>query len=140
MGNNLKAPAIAAKAEVMMMGATVPVESADEAAGILHYLKDHFNSMGMEREGKFSPEIVIDSAESKYAGSRRRTITHIGVAKILKEFWTAHFALDCHDDEDEDILSENGKLCWVENLSAPDLSELGMCGFKLDGGVTRRAW
>lgn len=129
----MKMKEIYTKCELAMMGKTIPVESNEEAVVMTDYILKTIWSSFPHLENKTSGEEVINDGVNRYGTNK---IKYITTSRLLGEFLVITYALD--DGEEpfpEDLATDEGVLCYVYNINAPELSELGYCFFqkKSDG-------
>lgn len=116
-----------AYAEAMLMGHTIKVQSEEHLRFIINYVAEVLRTRLDVDE-----ELVFENATNKY-NSEDLKVSYVTINSsafgVLMTF--------VRDDENN-LTSDEGVLCWVENLSAPDCSELGYCYFKKQRGAIRR--
>lgn len=132
----------AADAEMCMQGYVIEVQGEDHAKFMTGYI---LNTLYGEREdadyliGKASE--IVQNAQDKYA-SKTREVSYMTVSRLMGEFIVLTFVVDKKPlTKKNGDLTSVGNLCWVENLDAPECSELGYCYFKKNsfGKVVRYA-
>lgn len=121
-------------AEVAMMGYAVPIESEEQLKHLVGYII--FTLRGAEDEERAKE--IVNNATQKYNSGKDKTIkwftcnnSHFGV---LLTFVRDKGALTLKSGK----MKQSGSLAWVENLDAPDCSELGYVFFENVNGKVRR--
>ena len=126
-----------ADAEATMMGFTVSIENEEHLTHLVKYvlttLKDEY-AYDLEEKTKE----VVESATRKYNSGKDKSIkwftcnsTAFGVCLT---FVRDKSALTLKSGK----MNPNGVLAWVENLDAPDCSELGYVFFENRNGKVHR--
>ena len=120
-----------ADAEVAMMGFTIAVESEEHLTHLVKYvLRTLKGEYCYDLEEKTKE--VVESATRKY---------NSGKDKSIKWFTTNSTMFGVHLTFVRDKgtpTKRNGVLAWVENLDAPDCSELGYVFFENKNGKVHR--
>lgn len=126
-----------ADAEASMMGFTIAIESEEHLTHLVQYvLKTLSGQYLYNLENK--TEEVVENATRKYNSSKDKSIkwftcnsTAFGVCLT---FVRDKSKLTLKNGR----MNANGSLAWVENLDAPDCSELGYVFFESVNGKVRR--
>ena len=126
-----------ADAEAAMMGFTVAVESEEHLKHLvgytLHTLKSEY---GYDEEAKTIE--IVENATSKYRSGKDKSITWFTTNNMMfgtcLTFVRDKGALTLKSGK----MKMSGSLAWVENLDAPDCSELGYVFFENRNGKIRR--
>ena len=127
-----------ADAEMCMQGFVIPVQDVLHAQYIVTYILDTIFPDRIDND--VFAESLVDTAMHKYASKKTRPVNFITVSTSpfgrLMTFVVDGKKLTKSDGS----FTQTGNLCWVENLDAPDCSELGYCFFqKKNGKVVRYA-
>lgn len=126
-----------AQAEVAMMGFSVAIESEEHLVHLVKYtLKTLMGEYAYDLEEKTKE--VVENATRKYRSGKDKNIywfttnnTEFGTCLT---FVRDKGALTLKSGK----MKSSGSLAWVENLDAPDCSELGYVFFEMRYGGVRR--
>lgn len=129
-----------ADAEMSMMGYPIPVESTAHLTHMVRYCLQVLKS-DVYREAQSlnhrTNEIVAD-AQTKYNSSKDKTIKWFVVNDsmfgVMMTFVRQKGELTLKNGK----MKASGVLAWVENIDAPDCSELGYVFFEKKNGKTVR--
>lgn len=120
-----------ADAEVAMMGYTIAVESEEHLTQMVRYTLEHLkNVYPCDIEARTKE--IVESATRKYRSGKDKSIQWFAINAT--DFGTL---LTFVRDKGAPT-KRNGVLAWVENLDAPDCSELGYVFFQNVNGKVRR--
>lgn len=126
-----------ADAEASLMGFTVAIESEEHLTHLVKYvlntLKKEFH-YDLEEKTKE----IVENATRKYNSSKDKSIkwftTNSTMFGVCLTFVRDKGALTLKSGK----MKNSGSLAWVENLDAPDCSELGYVFFESVNGKVRR--
>ena len=129
-----------ADAEMSMMGYPIAVESTEHLTHMVKYclrtLKSDVYSDDDSRASR--AEEIVENAQSKYNSSKDKTIKWFVVNDsmfgVMMTFVRDKGELTLKSGK----MKSNGVLAWVENIDAPDCSELGYVFFEKKNGKTVR--
>ena len=129
-----------AQAEIAMMGTAVAIDSEDQLRYIVEYalnvLRPIDDPNRDSNEGRANE--IVDNATTKYNSSKDKSIKYFVVNSspfgVLLTF--VRDKKNPVKKNGDPIAS--GTLAWVENLDAPDCSELGYVFFSSQSGLLRR--
>ena len=126
-----------ADAEMAMMGYTVAVESEEHLTQMIRYTLEHLrNEYPCDVEAKTAE--IVESATRKYRSGKDKNIYWFAINCTMfgtcLTFVRDKGALTLKSGE----MKASGSLAWVENLDAPDCSELGYVFFENRNGKVRR--
>lgn len=126
-----------ADAEAAMMGFTIAIESEEHLSHLVKYtLKVLGSEYAYDLEAKTKE--VVENATSKYRSGKDKSITwfttNATVFGTCLTFVRDKGALTLKSGK----MKASGSLAWVENLDAPDCSELGYVFFENRNGKVRR--
>lgn len=126
-----------ADAEAAMMGFTVAVESEEHLTHLVGYVL-HMLSGQYHYDEEEKTKEVVENATRKYNSDKDKSIKWFTCNSTM--FGTC---LTFVRDKSKLTLksgkmNSRGSLAWVENLDAPDCSELGYVYFECVNGKTRR--
>lgn len=121
-----------ADAEMSMQGFVIPVESEEHLKHMVGYvlftLSPVYDTFDEDRTSE-----IVQNAVHRY-NSSKQTVKHFTVNN------SAFGTLLTFVRDGGSLTTRNGVLAWVENLDAPDCSELGYVYFeKRNGKVSRIA-
>lgn len=127
-----------AEAEVAMMGFTVAIESEEHLTYLVRYV---LNTL----KGEYTYDLeektkeVVENATRKYNSGKDKSVhwftTNSTMFGTCLTFVRDKGALTLKNGK----MKSSGSLAWVENLDAPDCSELGYVFFEKNAsGQTRR--
>lgn len=119
-----------AKAEAILMGMTQYVESNEEAILLMDYICE---VLDVDVRGE---EIFAQATQY----TQNAQIKAVCVSVLMGEFRV--ITLPMSTDEDTEPFNLLGDYCfsYVYNLDAPELSELGDCGFEQTPKGIKRIW
>lgn len=120
-----------AKAEVILMGMTLPVESIEEVKFITTYILSVINGVD-DDTAKTEAEEVFNLV-NKY-NSENTPISHISVSTTP----FGRMITFVRDEEMQVLETPEGVLAYVYNVDYPDCSELGYVFFEKRAGTYRR--
>lgn len=129
-----------ADAEMSMMGYPIPVESTEHLAYMVKYcLKTLKSDIYRDDESRrVRAEEIVEDAQSKYNSSKDKTIKWFVVNDsmfgVMMTFVRSKGELTLKSGK----MKQGGILAWVENIDAPDCSELGYVFFEKKNGKTVR--
>lgn len=138
MSNNMKWNS---DAEMCMMGFPVAVESEEHLKHMVGYIlwtlkSDLYSDRPESLESRTNE--IVDNAMNKYNSSKDKSIKYIVVNDsmfgVMITFVRDKGELTLKNGK----MKSNGVLAWVENLDAPDCSELGYVFFEKKNGKTVR--
>lgn len=120
-----------AKAEVLMMHGTggIPINDNEEVPYILNYM---FKTLEIDTTG----EEVVKEATKFIKEEYYFRFLHLCTTEFGRMITIAIEVPS--EDENFDVVSEDGVFCYVYNMDAPDCSELGYCFFKTMNNRTVR--
>ena len=126
-----------ADAEAAMMGFTIAIESEEHLSYLVKYtLKVLVNAYDYDLEEKTKE--VVENATRKYRSGKDKSIswftTNATMFGTCLTFVRDKGALTLKSGK----MKASGSLAWVENLDAPDCSELGYVFFENRNGKVRR--
>ena len=126
-----------ADAEASMMGFTVAVENEEHLTHLVGYVLHTLKSLyPMDEEARVKE--IVENATSKYRSGKDKSIQWFTVNTTMfgccLTFVRDKGALTLKSGK----MKANGSLAWVENLDAPDCSELGYVFFESVNGKVRR--
>ena len=129
-----------AQAEIALMGTAVAIDSEDQLRYIVEYalnvLRPIDDPNRDSNEGRANE--IVDNATTKYNSSKDKSIKYFVVNSspfgVLLTF--VRDKKNPVKKNGDPIAS--GTLAWVENLDAPDCSELGYVFFSSQSGLLRR--
>ena len=126
-----------ADAEMAMMGFTISVESEEHLTHLVGYVLHTLSGQYHYDEAEKTKEVVYN-ATRKYNSGKDKSVkwftcnsTAFGVCLT---FVRDKGALTLKSGK----MKQSGSLAWVENLDAPDCSELGYVFFESVNGKVRR--
>lgn len=129
-----------AHAEMCMMGFPIPIESTEHLTHLVRYcLKTLKSDVYRDDESINSrAEEIVTNAELKYNSNKDKSIKYLVVNDsmfgVMMTFVRSRGALTLKDGS----MKPSGILAWVENIDAPDCSELGYVFFeKKNGKIVR---
>ncbi|MBR5199417.1 MAG: hypothetical protein IKW20_06265 [Bacteroidales bacterium] len=129
-----------ADAEMSMMGFPIPVESTAHLTHMVKYCLKVLKSDTYQTENDFNYRTneIVDSAMNKYNSSKDKSIKYFVVNDsmfgVMMTFVRDKGELTLKSGK----MKANGILAWVENIDAPDCSELGYVFFEKRNGKTVR--
>lgn len=122
---------VATKGELALMGKTIECTNKEEAVAITDYILTVLRASFPEIDPKLNGEVLIDKYVNRYSDEDSRLeVKHIVCNTLMDMFRVITFLVD--DGEEpypDDLATEDGVLCYVYNVNAPELSELGYCFF-----------
>lgn len=127
-------------AEMSMMGYPIPVESTEHLTYMVKYcLKTLKSDIYRDDESRrVRAEEIVEDAQSKYNSSKDKTIKWFVVNDsmfgVMMTFVRSKGELTLKSGK----MKQGGILAWVENIDAPDCSELGYVFFEKKNGKTVR--
>lgn len=126
-----------ADAEASMMGFTVAVESEEHLAHLVKYVLKVLGSEYLYDLDEKTKE-VVENATRKYRSGKDKSISWFTCNStafgVCLTFVRDKGALTLKSGK----MKASGSLAWVENLDAPDCSELGYVFFENCHGKVRR--
>ena len=129
-----------ADAEMSMMGYPIAVESTEHLTHMVKYcLRTLKSDMYPDDESRrVRAEEIVENAQSKYNSSKDKTIKWFVVNDsmfgAMMTFVRSKGELTLKSGK----MKASGILAWVENIDAPDCSELGYVFFEKKNGKTVR--
>lgn len=126
-----------ADAEAAMMGFTIAVESEEHLS---HLVKYTLKVLGSEYQYDLDEKTkeVVENATRKYRSGKDKSISWFTANSTMfgtcLTFVRDKGALTLKSGK----MKSSGSLAWVENLDAPDCSELGYVFFENRNGKVRR--
>ena len=128
-----------AQAEIAMMGTAVAIDTEEQLKYIVEYVLHVLRPVDAEIDDteEHAAEIV-ENATRKYNSSKDKSIKYFVVNS------TDFGVLLTFVRDKRNPVKKNGDpiaagtLAWVENLNAPDCSELGYVSFSSKSGLLRR--
>lgn len=125
-----------ADAEAAMMGFVIPVHSNDHLRHLVNYIVRTLTGSD-ESAAK-----VYENATKRY-NSEEAPVTHVVCNVLMNCFRVITFVREC-EGEKVKMPTKNGQItdciAWVENIDAPDCSELGYVGFEFRNHKVCRAY
>ena len=129
-----------ADAEMSMRGFPIAVESTEHLTHMVNYvllvLKSDVYGDCLYREARAKE--IVENAQSKYNSSKDKSIKWFVVNDsmfgVMMTFVRDKGALTLKNGK----MKSSGILAWVENIDAPDCSELGYVFFEKKNGKTVR--
>ena len=122
---------IANKGELALMGKTIECTDREQAVAITDYILTVLRASFPEIDPKLNGEVLIKNYVNKYSDDGESLeVKHMVCSTLMGQFIVITFLVD--DGEEpypDDLATEDGVLCYVYNVNAPDLSELGYCFF-----------
>lgn len=122
---------VATKGELALMGKTIECTDLEEAVAITDYILKVLRSSFPEIDPKLNGEMLIDKYVNRYSDADSYLqVKHIVCNTLMGQFRVITFLVD--DGEEpypDDLATQDGVLCYVYNVNAPSLSELGYCFF-----------
>lgn len=115
-----------ADAEAALMGFTIPISSKEHLKYLIRYTLNTLQDGRYYEVGKKTEE-VLNNAWNKY-NSENLAVRYFTINS------TPFGVLFTFVRDTERIISPDGVLSWVENIDAPDCSELGYTFFELQHG------
>ena len=126
-----------AQAEIAMMGTAVAIDSEDQLRYIVEYVLNILRPAFDDELPEMANEIV-ENATTKYNSSKDKSIKYF-VVNSSQFGVLLTFVRDKKNPTKKDGSPvASGTLAWVENLDAPDCSELGYVFFSSQSGLLRR--
>lgn len=126
-----------ADAEAAMMGFTVAVESKEHLTHLVGYVLHTLSGQYHYVEEEKTKE-VVENATNKYYSSKDKSVywftCNATMFGTCLTFVRDKGALTLKSGK----MKSSGSLAWVENLDAPDCSELGYVFFENRNGKVRR--
>lgn len=126
-----------ADAEAAMMGFTIAVQSEEHLTHLVGYVL-HTLSGQYSYDGESKTKEVVENATRKYRSGKDKSITWFTCNATMfgtcLTFVRDKGALTLKSGK----MKSSGSLAWVENLDAPDCSELGYVFFENRNGKVRR--
>lgn len=119
---------LATRCELAMMGKVIPC-NIDEAQAMTDYILTTMKASYPETE--LEVDILKDHLHQYSDNSKVKYITTNKMSIMSDEFFCITYLID--DEEEpfpEDLATQDGVLCYVYNLTAPELSEFGYCFFE----------
>lgn len=129
-----------ADAEMSMQGFPIAVESTEHLTHMVNYvllvLKSDIYGDCLYREARAKE--IVENAQSKYNSSKDKSIKWFVVNDsmygVMMTFVRSKGSLTLKNGK----MKSSGVLAWVENIDAPDCSELGYVFFEKKNGKTVR--
>ena len=126
-----------ADAEAAMMGFTIAVESEEHLSYLVRYVLNTLKGEYYYDLDEKTTE-VVENATSKYRSGKDKSITWFTTNATMfgtcLTFVRDKGALTLKSGK----MKSSGSLAWVENLDAPECSELGYVFFENRNGKVRR--
>lgn len=129
-----------AHAEMCMRGFPIPIESTEHLTHLVKYcLKTLKSDVYRDDESINSrAEEIVTNAELKYNSNKDKSIKYLVVNDsmfgVMMTFVRSRGSLTLKDGR----MKSSGILAWVENIDAPECSELGYVFFeKRNGKIVR---
>lgn len=126
-----------ADAEASMMGFTVAIESEEHLTHLVEYVLNTVKGQFLYNVENKTKE-VVDNAIRKYNSSKNKSVywltCNCTAFGMCLTFVRDKGALTLKNGK----MKASGSLAWVENLDAPDCSELGYVFFESVNGKVRR--
>lgn len=126
-----------AQAEIAMMGTAVAIDSEDQLRYIVEYVLNTLRPVFDDELPERANEIV-ENATRKYNSGKDKSIKYF-VVNSSPFGVLLTFVRDKRNPTKKDGSPvASGTLAWVENLNAPDCSELGYVSFSSQSGLLCR--
>ena len=126
-----------ADAEAAMMGFTIAIESEEHLSYLVRYVLNTLKGEYYYDLDEKTTE-VVENATSKYRSGKDKSITWFTTNATMfgtcLTFVRDKGALTLKSGK----MKSSGSLAWVENLDAPECSELGYVFFENRNGKVRR--
>lgn len=128
-----------ADAEMSMQGFPIAVESADHLKHMVMYCLDVLKSYYYPDEVSLTTRTneIVDNAINKYNSAKNKVVNYFVVNDSPYGVMMT-FVRDKSLTLKSGKMKPSGVLAWVENIDAPDCSELGYTFFETRNGKTRR--
>ena len=128
-----------ADAEMSMQGFPIIVESADHLKHMVKYCLDVLKSYYYPDEVSLTTRTneIVDNAINKYNSAKNKVVNYFVVNDSPYGVMMT-FVRDKSLTLKSGKMKPSGVLAWVENIDAPDCSELGYTFFETTMGKTRR--
>jgi hypothetical protein len=110
-----------AKAELALMGVVITPENNDEAVEIIDYIMTVLKNKSITGQ-----EILTNAFQYSHDPKSKQTAHGLSVNTIGFHFK----CITVIEENPKNLETDNGVLCWVENLTAPECSELSYCFFE----------
>lgn len=129
-----------ADAEMSMRGFPIPVESTAHLTHMVRYCLKVLKSDTYTDDNSinYRTNEIVDNAQNKYNSNKDKSIKHFVVNDsmfgVMMTFVRDKSELTLKSGK----MKSNGILAWVENIDAPDCSELGYVFFEKRNGKTVR--
>ena len=129
-----------ADSEMSMMGFPIAVESTEHLTHMVNYVLRtlKFDCYGDMKSRAVRTEEIVSDAQNKYNSSKDKSIKYFVVNYsmfgVMMTFVRDKKSLTLKDGK----MRQSGLLAWVENIDAPDCSELGYVFFETRNGKTMR--
>lgn len=121
---------VATKGELALMGKTIECINKEEAVAITDYILTVMRA-SFSVDPKLTGTKLVENYVNRYSDEDSYLqVKHIVCNTLMDQFRVITFLVD--DGEEpypDDLATEDGVLCYVYNVNAPELSELGYCFF-----------
>ena len=130
-----------AQAEIAMMGTAIAIDSEDQLRYIVEYA---LNTLRPVYSGDLPEDLtprvdeIVDNATTKYNSSKDKSIKYFVVNSSPFGVLLTFVRDKKNPTKKDGSPVASGTLAWVENLDAPDCSELGCVFFSSQSGLLRR--
>ena len=126
-----------AQAEIAMMGTAIAIDSEDQLRYIVEYVLETLRPAFDDELPEKANEIV-ENATRKYNSSKDKSIKYFVVNSSPFGVLLTFVRDKKNPTKKDGSPVASGTLAWVENLDAPDCSELGYVSFSSQSGLLRR--
>lgn len=128
-----------ADAEMSMMGFPIAVESRDHLLYMVRYCLKVLKSdvYRTDDDLNYHSDRIVADAYHKYNSAKNKVVHHFVVNDSPYGVMMT-FSRDKSLTLKSGKMKQSGVLAWVENIDAPDCSELGYTFFETRNGKTRR--
>lgn len=128
-----------ADAEMSMMGYPIAVESTEQLTYMVNYVLHTLKSDCYEdpKSRAIRAEEIVNNAMNKYNSSKDKSVKYMVVNDSMFGVMIT-FVRDKTLTLKSGKMKSSGVLAWVENIDAPDCSELGYVFFENRNGKTVR--
>lgn len=127
-----------ADAEAALMGFVIPITCGDKLRHIIKYCLTTLTLRDNELPSKAYVDEIFNNATEKYNNEKYKTVKYFTVNNspfgTLFTFVRDNSKLTKRDGSPTSM----GSLAWVENIDAPDCSELGYVFFQRVNGKVKR--
>jgi hypothetical protein len=104
------------------MGVVIYPDTNEEAGEIIDYMLN-----AMRCKDTTGADILTNAFQSSSDPKSKQIVHGLSVNTIMHDMK----CITVIEEKPRNLETDDGVLCWVENLTAPDCSELGYCFFEL---------